>query len=90
MTVANLGKYLIRASLVLEKEPRVLHLDQPATKRESDWTLPELLKPQIPPPVTLFFQQGLTSQWCHLLGTKQTVSRDCSHSNHHRDYFHNI
>jgi hypothetical protein len=43
--------------MVLEKEQRVLHLD-PQAEIESHWASLELLKPQSPPPVTHFLQQG--------------------------------
>lgn len=44
--------------MVLEKEPRVPHLDQQAAgRRAGHWVWLELLNPQSPPPVTHFLLQ---------------------------------
>jgi hypothetical protein len=50
----------MQPDIALEKELRVLHLDPLAAGRESHWTWLGHLKPQSPPPVTYFLQQGYT------------------------------
>ena len=42
----------MQADMVLEKEPRVLHLDWPAAGRERQWACLEYLKPQSASPLT--------------------------------------